>query len=503
MIGPDTITAAEQAVLGGLLLDNKARSRLNGLCTQDFTSEQHRLIFQAIEDEIEHDNTADTVTVFLRLVANSASEQAGGLPYLNSLAQNTPSTVNIERYADVVHTAAAQRNRAALHQEAAEAALRGDAVTETAICRQLESKPASVFKRVDLSALAQHAPQPPQFIVPDWLPCGEVTLYAGHGGSGKSISALMLATCVAAGRPFLGMLVQRRRVAFVSLEDPLPVIHWRLSRICAWIGIDTSALADWLILFDASDADADLLTQTREGLALTPAYYALRTMLADWSGGIVIDGASDSFAANENERYAVRRFVRSLRRLITPDGFVLLVAHVDKNTAKATATTQGYSGSTAWSNSVRSRWYLRPENDSDEFVLELQKANHAKAGASITVRWNASAHVLVGEMTMPASRMSRDLAEIDEREGILAAFRACAKDSAYVPAALTGPRTAYHVLLARPEFPKSLRSGKESRVRFWRQIEQLRAMGAILETSIARSDRHRVPVLTLPTEACG
>src|SRR5690242_16561199 len=50
---------------------------------------------------------------------------------------------------------------------------------------------------LDLEALAERNPEPPKFIVADWLPCGYATLLAGHGGVGKSGIALHLAVCIA------------------------------------------------------------------------------------------------------------------------------------------------------------------------------------------------------------------------------------------------------------------------------------------------------------------
>ncbi|MCK6385688.1 MAG: AAA family ATPase, partial [Rhodocyclaceae bacterium] len=60
---------------------------------------------------------------------------------------------------------------------------------------------------LDLEVLAEREPEPPKFIVPDWLPCGYATLLAGHGGVGKSGIALTLAVCIAAGVPFFGLHV--------------------------------------------------------------------------------------------------------------------------------------------------------------------------------------------------------------------------------------------------------------------------------------------------------
>jgi len=347
--------------------------------------------------------------------------------------------------------------------------------------RKEECEPReSPFQPLDLAAMARRDPAPPQFVIQDWLPCGEVSLLAGHGGGGKSAIALMLAVCVASGKPFYGLQVQRRKVAFVSLEDSENVLHWRLSRVCAWLGVDLASLADWLVILDASSAEAALIRDTREGAELTPAYDDLAQLAAGF-GGLVIDGASDAFDANENERRSVRKFIRSLRKLIQTDGFVLLLAHVDKLTAKGFATSQGYSGSTAWSNSVRARWFLQPETEDDgsDLLLTVQKANHAKAGAQLRLQWNDSAHVFVGALSMPASKIERDMVESDTRAAVLALISRAAGSGNPVPAAAAGPRTAWHVLAAMPGFPDSLK-GKGGQANVRAIIERLRAAGAIV-----------------------
>lgn len=345
---------------------------------------------------------------------------------------------------------------------------------------------------IDLRKLAAIEPQPPKFIVPDWLPEGEVTLFAGHGGSGKSAMALQLAVCIALGAPWFGMPTQRRRACFVSLEDPVGVLHWRLSRLCAELRVPMADLHGWLFLYDGAHADGALMLETREATGFTPVYAWLRAAMdTSHSQVLVLDGASDSFGANENARAHVRMFMRGIRSLVPKDGAVVLLAHVDKNSAKGPGTSQGYSGSTAWSNSARARWYLRPAGEeSDELVLEQQKANHAQAGGQLRIRWNGLTHVF--EAAEAAAMVSKDLVDRAQRNSILAALKACIASGDYCPAATTGPRTAFHVLSARTEFPDTLRADRRG---FWRQVERLRAMGLVREASIPRKDRHLIPVL--------
>jgi hypothetical protein len=142
-----------------------------------------------------------------------------------------------------------------------------------------------------LEALAEHEPQPPQFIIPDWLPCGYATLLAGHGGVGKSMIALYVAVCIAAGAPFFGLEVQRRRVLFISCEDRTDVLHWRLKRICVHLGIEMASVPSYAL--------AGLLKGRRQSseAALQYAVYGAGTAGGGASGGACA-GASASSSAD-------------------------------------------------------------------------------------------------------------------------------------------------------------------------------------------------------------
>ena len=100
---PPQSIEAEQSVLGGLLLDNGAWDRIADILTaDDFYRYDHRIIFQSIVKLINASRPADVVTVFESLESMSRADEVGGLPYLNALAQNTPSAANIRRYAEIV-----------------------------------------------------------------------------------------------------------------------------------------------------------------------------------------------------------------------------------------------------------------------------------------------------------------------------------------------------------------------------------------------------------------
>ncbi|MBL8382313.1 MAG: replicative DNA helicase [Burkholderiales bacterium] len=101
-IPPHSIEA-EQSTLGGLLLDNQAWDKIGDVLREDdFYRADHRLIWKHISRLIEKGRPADVITVYESLDAEKRAEDAGGLAYLNALAQNTPSAANIRGYAQIV-----------------------------------------------------------------------------------------------------------------------------------------------------------------------------------------------------------------------------------------------------------------------------------------------------------------------------------------------------------------------------------------------------------------
>ena len=115
---------AEQAVLGGLLLDNAAWDKIADFVRDgDFYRADHRLIYQYISRLIGASKPADVITVTEALERGGKLAEAGGLAYVAALAQNTPSAVNIRRYAEIVRDRAVMRQLVSVGSEIAESAL--------------------------------------------------------------------------------------------------------------------------------------------------------------------------------------------------------------------------------------------------------------------------------------------------------------------------------------------------------------------------------------------
>ena len=121
---PPHSVEAEQSLLGGLLLDNQAWEKIADLISvDDFYRDDHRRIFRHIGKLIESNRPADVVTVLESIEGSEDKDKTGGIAYLGSLSQNTPSALNIRRYAELVHERAVQRKLVQVATDIAEIAL--------------------------------------------------------------------------------------------------------------------------------------------------------------------------------------------------------------------------------------------------------------------------------------------------------------------------------------------------------------------------------------------
>lgn len=121
---------AEASILGALLLANGVWDRISDiLIGDDFYRHEHKLIFAAIGGLLNAGKAADVVTVYATLESSAKAEEAGGLTYLDSLAQYVPSAGNIRRYAEIVRERSVRRKLITASDEIASSAFHPGADT--------------------------------------------------------------------------------------------------------------------------------------------------------------------------------------------------------------------------------------------------------------------------------------------------------------------------------------------------------------------------------------
>lgn len=250
------------------------------------------------------------------------------------------------------------------------------------------------------SAMAGRPVPQREWLVDQLIPGNTVTLLSGDGGTGKSLLALQLAVATVMDKGWVGRDVERSgKVLFLSAEDDDAELHRRLADICRESGVSMSALGDLLLRSMAGeDALMAVLDRKTNALRATKLYAALcATMERERPALLVLDTLADLHAGNENDRAHGRQFIGMLRHLAIEFGCsVLLLAHPSLTGLNSGS---GTSGSTAWSNSVRSRLYLRRvtddgrEPDADARILQTMKSNYGKTGEEIGLTWTSGVFI--------------------------------------------------------------------------------------------------------------
>lgn len=134
---PPHSVEAEQSLLGGLLLDNRAWTKVAGkVRAADFYSADHAQVFGAIAALMQADKPADTVTVFERLQSDGRADEVGGLAYLHELSCSVTGAWHAEAYADIIAQRARRRALMRLGQDLAARAA-DDAATKDGLAELL------------------------------------------------------------------------------------------------------------------------------------------------------------------------------------------------------------------------------------------------------------------------------------------------------------------------------------------------------------------------------
>ena len=107
---PPQDLAAEQSVLGGMLLSKDAIADVVEVVRgHDFYRPAHELVYEAVLDLYGRGEPADAVTVSAELQKRGELGRVGGAPYLHTLLQSVPTAANAGYYARIVRETAILR----------------------------------------------------------------------------------------------------------------------------------------------------------------------------------------------------------------------------------------------------------------------------------------------------------------------------------------------------------------------------------------------------------
>lgn len=239
---------AEQAVLGGLMLDNsKWDSVAEVIAAQDFYRQGHRLIFAAVERLAGEGEPLDVVTLSEFLDRSGDLEDAGGLTYLAELAEKTPGASNIRAYSDIVQERSLLRQLIEVSGTIADSAFNPEGRSSSELLDRAEQ---DVFRIAESRAREGSGPKKIQPVLTETLKRVEELFESGDAITGTTTGFADLDSwtsglqpsdlVIVAGRPSMGkttfamnvvenaLLASKKPTLVFSMEMPADALAMRM-----------------------------------------------------------------------------------------------------------------------------------------------------------------------------------------------------------------------------------------------------------------------------------
>ena len=343
---------------------------------------------------------------------------------------------------------------------------------------------------MDWEVLDALEPEPPAWRLEGWLPEGTVTLLAANGGVGKSNLSLQLGVALVHGQEFMGMITKTSRVLVLSGEDEARTVHFRVRNICQDVQVQMQSLQGRMTVYDLTQHDCVLW---RDGHPTSRMQWLADEAVRTKAEVIVIDNASDVFADNENDRTAVRGFMRALNLIAhVTRAAVLLLAHVDKASVRLGAgsdTNSTFSGSTAWNNSARSRWAM--VRDGQAVTIRHEKCNLGPLQEEIRVEFDSSSKTFKRFGTVPGSGAAAALLRNGQRVAVLRLLADAESAGQRLSMSAQANNNAWLALKGAEEFPRIDRRD------FFGMLFEMQRDGLVQEQEYVRENRTKARQLVL------
>ncbi len=317
---------AEQSLLGAALYNASALDAVVTTCPpSDFYDPRHQHIANAILRLVADGRPVDVITVSEQIRQDGLTDVIGGMPYLMSLTNATPSVSRAAAYAKIVHDAAALRQIIMSAANIADAAYNATDPSSALLevgrivddLGRADDVDTSTLEEADIQALLDSDLRPPD---PDYLTRtdGQSLLYAGkmhmfqaEPTSGKTWIALMAV---------LEVMGMGGTVLYIDFEDSAGGIVGR----CMTLGAKSEILGTRFRYVNPIGA-------------FGPAERArLAKILEELNPDLVIiDGVGEALArdgASEDKAPDVLAWFERMPRAITRTGAaVLMIDHVAKD----------------------------------------------------------------------------------------------------------------------------------------------------------------------------
>jgi hypothetical protein len=329
--------AAEQAVLGAMLMSGPAIDDVAKVCTDvDFYRPAHQVIAHALVVLHAQGAATDPVSVANQLTRDGDLKRCGGAPYLHSLYAAVPTAANAIYHARIVAEHAERRGWIEYGSRIAQAA--DDLTADLTGLRQLAAQRpttngegrAQPARRLLLTPASEIKAEP---VIWGWedgesngrIPAGSLGLAAGREGTGKSSYAVWLAAQVTTGSLPGSLAGEPRSVIYVAVED-----SWKFTIVPRLMAVSADLSRVFRAEVETIDGDTVTLSLPADNKVLAEAIdnHGVALVVLD----PLMSAINDALDTHVNRQ--VRQALDPLARIADQTGAMLLgIAHFNKSSS--------------------------------------------------------------------------------------------------------------------------------------------------------------------------
>ena len=296
-----------------------------GISQASFYTLQHRAVFDAITNLAMSGKSIDVITVQAALRESNTLNEAGGLAYLASLPDCTPSANAFESYADAVKRFEHRRLLIRLGSDCQTIA-NSEGLSAAQLSSELEMVCAAIQRKAgSLSRQTLSVRRPDELLSMEFdssdillgdrlLAKGQFMTLLGPGGIGKSRLAVQLAISSIAGRTFVGLETHGADQSwlFIQTENNCRRLQSDLRNFKKWAGENWTTVNERLH-FHTVESDCDSYLPLND----SGAFNRIRQLIRDIKPGVVVfDPLRDFGVGDLNSDADMAETCQAIARLV-------------------------------------------------------------------------------------------------------------------------------------------------------------------------------------------
>jgi hypothetical protein len=396
---------AEAGALGCILAsESQAAELFDQLALDDFYDPRHQTAFRALKTLRTDAKPLDVVTLGQWLKDKDQTEVAGGLPYVTSLPDQTPSAANFPSFLETLKDRALRR--ATLRDATELSRLACDPGIPAAVLSNAARKCFEVYSAA-ANCKGLTIRKPSEFLAMQFddsdiilgdrlLAMSQSLVIAAAGGSGKSRLILQLIAAIVAGRKFLHFDTAGSHLRHLVLqtENSNRRLQHDLSSLKLWLGDDWSKFDERVLIHAIeNDSDSFVSLDSQDNTA------SLVEAVEDFRPDIIhVDPLNDFAVGDLNKDPDMRQTLQAISRVCRKGNPMraIVVAHHALTGKSGAARATGFDRSSFARNSkalhawTRGQINLAPvdEDSSGRLIVACGKCSNGQEFAPFAIRLN-------------------------------------------------------------------------------------------------------------------